>query len=92
MVKKASKKSLIDAYQFDNFKTGKTAKGRFGDKTSLVLSFSRRSKKVYARNVAFGTEAGTTESSRWSGICHAVTGEFIWNLRLGAFAAVGPAW
>jgi hypothetical protein len=92
MVKKASKKSLIDAYRFDNFKTCKVAKGRFGDKTALVLSLSRRSKKVYAPSVVFGTEVGTTESSRWSGICRAATGEFIWNLRFGAFAAVGPVW
>jgi hypothetical protein len=92
MVKKASKKSLIDAYQFDNFKTCKAAKGRFGDKTALVLLLSRRSKKVYAPNVAFGTGAGTTERSRWSGICRAATGEFIWSSRLGVFAAVGPVW
>jgi hypothetical protein len=91
MVRKASKKSLIDAYQFDKFKTGKLVKGKFGDQNALVLSLSRRSKKVYALNAASGTEVGMTERPRWSEICHAVTGKFIWSLRSGAFAAAGPA-
>ena len=92
MVKKSSKKSLLDAYQFDNFKTCKAAKGRFGDKAALVLSLSRRSKKVCAPNVTVGIEAGTIENSRWFAICRAATGGFTWSSRLGGFVAGSPAW
>ena len=92
MVKKISKKSLSDAYRFDNFKTGKLAKGKFGDQNSLVLSLSRRSKKVYAINAVAGTEAGMIERPKWSGIYRAVIDGFIWNLISGAFAVERPAW
>ena len=45
MIKWPSKKSLLDAYRCDGFKTEKIAKGKFGDQTALVLSLTRRSKK-----------------------------------------------
>jgi hypothetical protein len=92
MVKKTSKKSLLDAYQFDNFRTDKVAKGRFGDKAALVLSLARRSKKVCAPNVASGTGVGTTARSRRSGICRAATAAFIWSSTSGAFAVERLAW
>jgi len=80
MVKKTSKKSLLDAYQFDKFKTGNVAKGRFGDKTALVLPLARLSKKVFAPNVAVGIAVGMIERSRRSGIYQAAIVAFIWNL------------
>ncbi len=92
MFKKTSKKSLLDAYQIDKFKTGKVAKGRFGDKTALVLPLARRSKKVYASNVAGIIAAGMTERSRRSGIYPVATVAFIWNLRSDVFAAERLVW
>lgn len=87
MVKKTSKKSLLDAYQFDKFKTGKIAKGRFGDKAALVLPLARRSKKVYAPNAIVGIEAGMIGRSRPCGIYQVATAVFIWNLTSDASAA-----
>ncbi len=92
MIKKTSKKSLLDAYRFDNFKTSKTVKGRFGDKAALVLSLARRSKKVSAPNAAGGIVVGTTESARQSGICHAATAAFIWSSTSDVFAVGRLDW
>jgi hypothetical protein len=65
MNKKSSKKSLFDAYQFPGFKTSKAAKGMFGDKSALVLTLSRRSKKVYASNAVNFIGAATIEKPGW---------------------------
>jgi hypothetical protein len=78
---KTSKKSLLDAYQFDGFKTSSTAKGKLGDKNARVLSLSRRSKKVFAINAVNYIEAITTERPRSFEIFHVVIGAFIWSLR-----------
>jgi hypothetical protein len=91
MLKKTSKKSLLDAYQFDGFKTGKLAKGKFGDKTALVLSLSRRSKKVCAGNAAASIVVGTTGRSRRSVICRAVIAAFISSLKSDVSAAARRA-
>jgi len=92
MIKKPSNKSLFDAYQFDKFKTGKLAKGRFGDKTALVLSLSRRSKKVYAGNVIAGTAVGMIENLRVHETFQVVTAVFMWSSRSDVFAAGSLAW
>lgn len=92
MFKKTSKKSLLDAYQFEQFKTGKVAKGRFGDRTALVLPLTRRSKKAYAPSVAGGIAAGTIERSRRSVIYPVGTVAFIWNLKFDVFAVERLVW
>lgn len=92
MAKTAPKKSLLDAYRFDNFKTGKMAKGRFGDKTALVLSLSRRSKKVCVSNVALGTGVGTTGKSNRSEIYRAAIAAFTLSSRSGVFVVERPVW
>lgn len=90
MGKTSSKKSLLDAYQFDGFKTSIVAKGRLGDKNARVLSLSRRSKKVSATNVANYIEAFTTARPRWFVISPAVTGEFTLSLRLDGYVVRSP--
>lgn len=85
MGKTSSKKSLLDAYQFDRFKTSIVAKGKLGDKCARVLSLSRRSKKVSATNAASYIGAITTVRPRLFAISPAVTAEFTLSLRLGEF-------
>lgn len=68
MIKKSSKKSLLDAYQFPGFRTSKVVKGLFGDKNALVLTLSRRSKKVSVLNAQEFIEAGTTARPDWFAI------------------------
>ena len=87
MVTKASKKSLLDAYEFDGYKTGRFAKGKFGDKHALVLPLIRRSKKVSAHNVEDFIEADTIVRPRLFATCPVAPGESISNLRFGVFAA-----
>ena len=87
MIINASKKSLLDAYQFDKFRTGKLAKGKFGDKNALMLLLSRRSKKVCALNVAAGTAGGMIARLKSFEIYPAVTAVFILSSRLGVFVA-----
>ena len=91
MGKQAPKKSLLDAYQFDGFKTSAVAKGKFGDKKARVLSLCRHSKKVSAGNAAKRTEAITTARSNSFVIFRAVTAACIWSLRYGGFSAKRPA-
>jgi hypothetical protein len=81
MQKKSSKKSLLDAYKFHGFRTSKAAKGMFGDKVALVLTLSRRSKKVGAPNVADFIGAGMIGRPGWFGIFHAVIGACTLRLR-----------
>jgi len=90
MSKKPSKKSLLDAYQFPGFRTGKAAKGMFGDKNALVLTLSRRSKKVCASNAANSIGAVTTERLDWFEICHPVIGACTWKSKPGACLAGSP--
>ncbi len=91
MNKTPSKKSLLDAYQFSGFKTGKSAKGKFGDKHALVLSLFRRSKKVCAPNVESFIAVGMIERSRRSAIFRAVTAAFTCNSRSDGFVAAKVA-
>jgi hypothetical protein len=51
MIKSSTKKSLLDAYQFEGFKTLKAAKGMVGDKNARVLLLSRRFKKKSLRSM-----------------------------------------
>jgi hypothetical protein len=87
MVTKASKKSLLDAYQFDGYKTGRFAKGKFGDKHALVLPLIRRSKKVSAHNAESFIAADTIARPRLFATCPVAPGEFTWSSRFGVFAA-----
>ena len=82
MQKKTSKKSLLDAYQFSGFRTSKAAKGMFGDKSALVLSLSRRSKKVDAASAADFTEGGTIEKLDLFGTSGAATDAYTLRLKL----------
>jgi hypothetical protein len=76
MVKKAAKKSLLDAYQFDGFKTSSVVKGKFGDQNARVLSLSRRSKKVSALSAVSATDVITIAKLSSSGIFRVATGAF----------------
>lgn len=87
MAKTSSKKSLLDAYQFHGYKTLAVAKGKLGDKNARVLSLSRRSKKVYATNVANCIGATMIARPRLCAIFHAVTAVYTLSLRsVGSFA------
>jgi hypothetical protein len=87
MVTKASKKSLLDAYQFDGYKTGRFAKGKFGDKHALILPLKRRSKKVAAHSAEGFIEAGTIARPRLFATFPVAPGEFISNSKFGVSAA-----
>ena len=82
MQKKTAKKSLLDAYQFAGYKTGKAAKGMFGDKSALVLTLSRRSKKVYASSAANFIAGGTTGRRDLFGTSGAATDACTFRLKL----------
>lgn len=90
MIKTASKKSLLDAYQFPGFKTHKAAKGKFGDKHALVLTLSRRSKKVCASAVN-GIEVGMIARPSWPAIYRAAIVGFIFSSRSDVFAVARTA-
>ena len=86
MQKIPSKKSLLDAYQFDGFKTLIAVKGKLGDKNARVLSLARRSKKVSAINaVSFIRDIMTALPSSLA-IFPAVIAAFILSLRSGGFS------
>lgn len=89
MQKKSSKKSLLDAYQFPGFRTSKAAKGMFGDKVALVLTLSRRSKKVDVPNAANFIGVGMIGRPGWFGICLAVTDACTLRLRPAGYRARG---
>ena len=76
MGKKAAKKSLLDAYQFNGFKTSSVVKGKFGDPNARVLSLSRRSKKVSALSAVSSTEVITIAKLSASAIFRVVTGAY----------------
>jgi hypothetical protein len=87
MQKRSSKKSLLDAYQFTGFKTSKAVKGMFGDKNALVLTLTRRSKKVFAPSVIDGIAGGMIGRQDWFAIFHAVTDACTLKLRpVGCYA------
>jgi hypothetical protein len=87
MIYKTTKKSLFDAYQFENFKTTKQVKGKFGDKQSRVITLTRRQKKAFVLIAVNGIEGGMIARRSWYAIFRAVIGEFIWNLRYGGYDA-----
>jgi len=90
MGKRAAKKSLLDAYQFERFKTSSVAKGKLGDKNARVLSLSRRSKKASVTNVASCTEAIMIVRSNSFVIFRAVTAAFTLSLRFAGFSVSRP--
>ena len=92
MKKSSAKKSLLDAYQFDGFKTSPAAKGKLGDKNARVLSLFHRKKKVFVYSVASGTEVGTIGKSKWSETFHAGIDAFIWNLTSDVFSVERLVW
>ena len=91
MGKTSSKKSLLDAYQFDRFKTSAIARGRVGDKNARVLSLFRRSKKVSVINVANFIGAITTACRRRFAISPVVTVESTLSLKPVGFSVRKPA-
>jgi hypothetical protein len=86
MIKSSAKKSLLDAYQFDGFKTSATAKGKLGDKNSRVLSLSRRSKKVAAINAVNCIEGITIAGPSLFAIFRAATVASTLSLRSVGFS------
>jgi hypothetical protein len=56
---KLRKKTLYDAYRFPGFTAEREVKGRFGDRTALVIRLTRRSKKRRAEPAAPSEGAGT---------------------------------
>jgi hypothetical protein len=59
MSTKLRKKTLYDAYRFPGFTPEREVKGRFGDRTALVIRLTRRSKKRHAGRAAPSGAAGT---------------------------------
>lgn len=53
------KKTLYDAYRFPGFTPGRVVKGRFGDRTALVIRLTRRSKKRHAVSAGPSAAVGT---------------------------------
>jgi len=90
MIKSSSKKSLLDAYIFDGFKTSTSAKGKFGDKNARVLSLSRRSKKVSAGSAASFTEAIMIGQLRLFVIFPVAIVGFILSSKFGEFVVKRP--
>jgi hypothetical protein len=86
MRKTSAKKSLLDAYQFDGFKTSSAVKGKLGDKNARVLSLSRRSKKVSAINAADCIAAITTVNPSSLATFRAVIDAFTLSLRSGGYS------
>ena len=62
------KKTLYDAYRFPGFTPGREVKGRFGDRTALVIRLTRRSKKRPVEPAAPCGTAGTIAAAGTSGI------------------------
>lgn len=87
MARTLRKKTLYDAYRFPGFTPGREVKGRFGDRTALVIPLTRRSKKRRAGRAArFGT-AGTIAASDTSAISPAAIGACTWKWTCGASTA-----
>jgi hypothetical protein len=74
MVRTPRKKTLYDAYRFPGFTPGREVKGRFGDRTALVIPLTRRSKKRPAGRAAWFGTAGTIAAPDTSAISPAATG------------------
>lgn len=88
MKKSSKKKSLLDAYQFTNFKTSKSIKGKLGDKNARVLTLVRRLKKrVSVVNAENYIKDGMIARSKLFGTFRAAIVVFILNLRYVAFSA-----
>lgn len=68
MARTLRKKTLYDAYRFPGFTPGREVKGRFGDRTALVIQLTRRSKKQRAGRVARFEAAGTIADGGTSAI------------------------
>jgi hypothetical protein len=82
MQKTRSRKSLLDAYRFNGFKTSSVVKGRVGDKKARVLTLNRRLKKrVFVINAANYIADITIERLKLFEICLVVIEEFIFNLK-----------
>lgn len=74
---KPSKKSLYDAYCFPGFTPSREVKGRFGDRTALVIRLNRRSKKRHAGRAARSGADGTIGGHGTSAISLAAIAAFI---------------
>jgi len=59
MKKRTSRKSILDGYRVPGFQTLSRVKGRFGDQSALVVTLSRRQKKLFAAVAARFTELFT---------------------------------
>jgi hypothetical protein len=76
MSKSRPQKTLYAAYRFPGFTAERWVKGRFGDRTALVIRLNRRSKKLRAGPAAPSAGAGTTAGLATSAICRAAIAAF----------------
>ena len=77
MPKSSPKKTLYTAYRFPGFTAERGVKGRFGDRTALVLRLNRRSKKRHAGPAAPSEGVGTTVGRGTFATCPAGIAAFI---------------
>jgi len=92
MSTKLRKKTLYDAYRFPGFTPEREVKGRFGDRTALVIRLTRRSKKRHAGLAAPCVAAGTTGGLDISAISPAATAAFSswWTSAASTAGSVAP--
>lgn len=76
MSTKLRKKTLYDAYRFPGFTPEREVKGRFGDRTALVIRRTRRKKKRHVGRAAPSGAAGMIGGLGISAICPAETAVF----------------
>jgi hypothetical protein len=91
MKKSRSRKSLLDGYRVPGFRTHSRIKGRFGDKSALVITLSRRQKKRYAANVERSTGPIMTAARARRETSAPVDVACSWNSSNGGWTASGVA-
>jgi hypothetical protein len=92
MAARPRKKTLYDAYRFPGFTPGREVKGRFGDRTALVIPLTRRSKKRRVGCAAPCTAAGTIADGDTSAISRVAIGACTskWTSAVSPAGRVGP--
>jgi len=83
MKKWLRRKSLLDAYRIPDFRTCNRVKGLFGDKTSLVITLSRRQKKPFAVSAQLSITRFTIARRSLRETSVLVDDVCIWNSNIG---------
>lgn len=85
-VGRGKRRRLSDGYRFEGFRAqeGKV-RGVFGGISARILPLERRSKKLFAENVAQYTADGMTVRLSWYETCLAETCMYTWRLNTGVW-------